>query len=169
MTTAPPRKNRAWVWFFVFVVTASVGVAGFMIWFNLRQQLKPEQLEAAWERWKQHAPRDYVLSYRKELNQAESVDHFVVTVRGGKVEAVLMNDAVRLGPEQLAYHSMDRVFRDIERFLEMDAKAGRKTFTTAIFDAETGAVRRFIRRVPGTKERLQLDLKVEPSLPAPPD
>ena len=162
MTTAPPRKNRLWVWFFVFVVTASALVAGFMIWFNLRQQLKPEQLEAAWERWKQQGPRDYVLTYRKELGQAESVDHFVVTVRGGKVESVLMNEVVRLDPEQLPYHSMDRVFRDIERFLELDAKEKRTTFTTAIFDVEHGAVRRYIRRVPGTKERLQLDLKLEP-------
>lgn len=159
--TAKP-KNRYWVWFFAFVLLASVGVAVFLIVFNLRMQLKPEQLEAAQQRWKEHGPSDYRLTYLKKINDNSHADKFVVTVRDGKVVDVVMNDDLHLEPERRPYHGMDRLLRDIERFQELDAKAGRKVYVTAIFDDKTGAMLRYVRRVMGTTERVQLDARVEP-------
>ena len=158
------KPNRAWVWYFAFVLIASVAVAASLIAFNLGLQLTPEKLEAEWAKWKQHGPRDYRMTYHKTLGENQP-DVFVVTVRDGKVRDVLMNEKTRLEAEQLPYHIMYRMFRDIERFLELDAKQGKKNYVTAIFDPDTGAIRRFVRRVTGTKERIQLDVKLEP-LPA---
>jgi hypothetical protein len=173
--TAPRKKNYAWVWFFVFIVLASIGVAGFMIWFNLRLQLKPEKLEAAMKRWKEHRPGDYLLTYTKRLGDSDHVDTFIVKVRDNKVVEVRMNgnplrdqqtdEVIPAGDDRLQYHSMDTLLRDVERLLELDAREKRKTYTVAFFDEETGALRKYIRRVMGSRERVEEDAKVEPLPP----
>ncbi len=167
--TAPRKKNRLWVWYFVFVVIASVGLASFTIMFNLRQQLKPEQLAAAQQRWKEQGPADYQMTYTKKLGDSDDMDTFVVKVRARKVVEVRMNGAllrdaegVPIVDERLQYHSMDRLLRDIERFLELDAKEGKKNFNVADFDEQSGALRTYVRRVMGTRERVAEEVKVEP-------
>jgi len=47
---------------------------------------------------------------------------------------------------------MDRLLRDIERFLELDAHAGKKNFNRADFDEQTGALREFVRFVRDTRD-----------------
>jgi Family of unknown function (DUF6174) len=159
--TAEKKKSRAWMWYFALVFIASVGVAGTMIAFNLGLQLTPEKLEAEWRKWKANGPRDYRLTYTKRLNGSPQSDRFVVTVRDGKVREVLMNGA-RLEPEQIPYHSMDRLFHDIERFQELDAKESRKVHMIAIFDDETGAIRKFTRSVMSTRQSVEIETNVEP-------
>ncbi len=176
MSVPPRKKNYLWVWFFVFVVVASVGVAGLMIWFNLRLQLKPEKLAEAMQRWQEHGPRDYRMTVTKRIGDSDHVDTFVATVRNQKVLDVQMNgeplrdqetdERFPPGHERLQYFTMDRLLREIERFMELDAKEGRKTYNVAIFDEQTGALRKYIRRVMGTRERVEEDVKVEP-LPPP--
>src|SRR3954447_17669598 len=91
--TSPSARptNYGWVYFFVFIIIASVGVAAFMIWFNLSIQLTPEQLEDAQKLWKAKGPKSYDMTYTKRLNDDSKVDKFEVKVRGGVVEEVKMN------------------------------------------------------------------------------
>src|SRR5438128_609445 len=110
------KKNYLWVWFFVFVVAASIGAAGFMIWFNLSLQLKPEQLQEAMQRWQEHGPSDYLMTYTKRLNDSPNMDAFVVKVRAKKVVDVRLNgnplrneethQPFPAGHDRLQYHSM---------------------------------------------------------------
>lgn len=158
----PKKKNQAWIWYFAFLLIASVGVVWFMIWFNWSIQLTPVQLEEARKRWSDKGPNDYKLVYTKQLNDDPKKHRFVVTVRAGKVEEVLMNGQP-LEREQRAYHSMDRIFHDIERFMNLDAKPNQpQVYVTAIFDDQTGAVRRYVRRVMGSTQRVEMHILVEP-------
>jgi hypothetical protein len=54
MAPSPAKKNRRWIWFFVVVFTMAVAATAVLIAFNLRQQLKPEQLAAARRLWREH-------------------------------------------------------------------------------------------------------------------
>jgi hypothetical protein len=150
------KKNRAWIWIFLFLFIASVGVAAFLIRYNLSLLLKPEQLEAARALWREKGPRDYRLVYTKQLGDDPRKDRFVVEVRSGQVRSVIMNQTVFLEPEQMPYHSMDRLLADIARSLEQDEKSGRKVYTKALFDKHTGALIEYVRRVMGGRERVQL-------------
>ena len=163
---SPPRKNHAWIYFFVFIIVASVGVAGFMIAFNLWIQLNPEQLEAARKLWQEKGPTSYNLVYTKRLNDDTKVDTFEVEVRGREVKKVLMNGRPLQKEKDehedpRIHHTMERLFRDIERFMELDKKPGaKKVFVTAIFDDQNGGLRRYIRRVMGTTQRVEMHITV---------
>jgi hypothetical protein len=162
----PPRNNWGWMGYFVFIIVASVGVAGFMIWFNLSVQLTPEQLEEAHKRWKEQKIRNYNMLYTKRLNDDKKTDKFEVEVRGGEVKKVHLNgkplQTESKEDDPLAYHSMDRLFRDIERFMDIDQKPGApKVYVTAIFDEKTGAIRRYIRRVMGSNQRIEMNVTLE--------
>ena len=82
----PARKDWGWMGYFAFLLIASVGVAGFMIWFNLSIQLKPEEVEAAQTLWKEKGPKSYDLIFRKRLGISGQEDIFAVKVRDRKVE-----------------------------------------------------------------------------------
>ncbi len=158
-----PRKSRniGWIVVFVLLVLASVGVAAFMIQFNLSLQLKADMLDAAWEKWKTNGPKDYILLYQKRINGEETGQQFIAKVRNGVVQEALMN-GIPLEKEQAIYHSMDRMFRDIDQFMTIDAKPGqKKTYTVAKFDEKTGAVRHYIRRVMGSRERVELTTRID--------
>jgi hypothetical protein len=171
--TAPSSsrtKNRAWIWFFAFLAVASVGVAAFMIVFNLRLQLKPEQLDAAMERWRQHGPADYQMTFTRRINQRDTTDTFKVTVRNRRVIEVRLNGELLrdednkpypAGHERLQWYTMEKLLREIEVFLDNDAKEGKKNYNVAIFDEETGALRKYLRSVRGG-ERVDEEVKVEP-------
>jgi hypothetical protein len=167
--SVPRKKNYAWAWFFVFVLVASVAVAAFMIWFNLRLQLTSEKLEAAMERWKQHGPSDYLMTYTRKIGEGGEPDTFVVKVRNKKAVEVRMNGeplrdehGVAIVDDRLQYHRMEALFRDIERFLEMDAREGKTNYNVAIFDEQTGALRKFIRSVRATRQHVDEEVKIEP-------
>jgi hypothetical protein len=160
----PPRKKNNWGWigFFVFIVAASLAAAGTMIWYNLSIQLKPEQLEAARRLWKERGPRDYKMLYTTRLNDSDRTDTFLVTVRGGEVREVLMNGRP-LDAEQRPYYSMDAIFNQIEKFMRIDQKPGApKVYVTAVFDEDTGAMRKYVRRVMGSSQRVEMTAKIEP-------
>ena len=167
--TPPPRPtNYGWVYFFVFIIVASVGVAAFMIWFNLSIQLKPEQLEEAQKLWQANGPKSYDMVYTKRLNDDSKVDKFEVKVRAGVVEEVKMNGQ-RLtrqaddDTDPRLFHSMDRLLVDIQRFMDIDQKPGApKVYVTAIFEPDNGALRRYIRRVMGTTTRIEMHITLTP-------
>lgn len=173
MPRVPRKRSKAWIWFFTFLVIASVSVAGFMIWFNMRMQLTPEQLEAAMQQWKEHGPRDYRLKVTKQVNENEP-EHYEITVRDRRVIEVRLNgqrlrnesnEPYPAGHERLQWYTMHHLLREIEVFLDRDAKERKKNYNVAIFDDQTGALRKYIRRVMGTRQRVEETVQLEP-LPA---
>ncbi|HZZ80345.1 MAG TPA: hypothetical protein VFE62_17670 [Gemmataceae bacterium] len=164
---APPPPNNAWIYFFAFLVVASVTVTLFMIWFNNSIQLKRPELDAAYKLWKEKGPKTYNLVYTEQLNNDDHKTKFFVKVRDGKVQEVLM-DGKPLEPtkedgevhDPRPYHSMDAKFRDVERFMSIDEKKDApRVYVIATFDPETGAILRYIRRVMGTTQRVELNFK----------
>jgi hypothetical protein len=183
----PPKKNHLWIYFFAFLLIASVGVTVFMIRFNQSIQLKPEDIDANRKLWEARGPKNYNLFYTEQVNDDDRKTVFAVKVRASKVTEVLMNgkplaptteDGIEHDPRP--YHSMEAIFRNIERFMDIDQgkepepkkdsepkkgldqkKEAPRVYCIANFDPETGAVLRYIRRVMGTRQRVELNLKVE--------
>src|SRR5947209_14393116 len=90
MATDSGRKpSRGWIWYFVIVAALTVLATTILVVYNLRQQLRPEQLAAARPLWEQKRPPDYVLTYTKK---GGATGTFIVTVRKGKVVSVLMRE-----------------------------------------------------------------------------
>jgi len=162
------KKNYLWVGYFAFLLIASVSVTVFMIWFNLRVQLKPEQLEAANEVWKQKGPKNYNMVYTKQVAKLNSNDKFAVKVRNGNVTEVMMNDKPLKWKKEdgqtddpLLYHSMDSIYRDMQRFMDLDQKdKSKRVYVIANFDNRNGAVIKYIRSVMGTVDRVEYNISL---------
>ena len=158
----PPRKkNYAWAWYFAFLVIASVGAMVFMIWYNNLMQLKPEELAAAKRRWQEANIKNYDMIYLEKHNEDKSTK-FAVKVRNSKVQDVLMNGKPLEKSEERAddpriYHSMDSMYRNIDRFMDLDQKPkATPVYVTLKWDEKNGAVIEYIRRVMGTRQRVQI-------------
>jgi len=171
--TSPPAPsaNNAWIYFFAFLLIASIGVTVFMIWFNQSIQLTPHDLETARKLWEQKGPKNYNMVYTQQINDEDKKTAFFVKVRNKEVVEVLMNgkplEPTKGDDGQIqdprAYHSMDAKFRDVERLMDIDQRKGApKVYVIANFDPETGAILRYIRRVMGTTQRIELNTKIEP-------
>ena len=155
MDAPQKKKNLGWLWYFAGLAVLTILATAILATFNLRQQLKREQLDAARKLWEQHGPADYVLSYTKNA-AGVSTDHFMVKVRAGRAREVLLN-GLPLEEERLAYYGMHRLFDDVERFLDIDDdKAAPRTYTRATFDPRNGALWWYVRRVMGTRQRLEI-------------
>ncbi len=79
-----PKKNAGWALYFGLVFLLAVIAAGTLIAFNISQQLKPEQFEAARATWQEMGPTSYVMVYKTTKNNEANSDHFVVKVRNRK-------------------------------------------------------------------------------------
>lgn len=156
---AKRRRNLAWVGYFVVLgVLCAAAVATIWI-YNLRQQLTPQELDAAEALWKENGPKDYELRYVKVLGANESSDRVFVRVRAGVVEYFTLNDDPKVDQEKGQFYTVDAMFRDLRAFLDEDAKAGRMSFLRALFDPKDGHPLWFVRRVPGTRERVEVQVK----------
>ncbi len=155
----PAKKNRAWIW--VFVVMFGMAIVGsvVLIRFNLEQQLKPEQLEAARKLWRESGPANYTYTYTILRNEEPQPDRYQVMVRDGKVVNSKFNnqeEEARLFP----HRSMDALFDYIERFMRIDSeKNAPKTFVRAVFDQKTGAALWYVRRVMGGRQREEITVE----------
>src|SRR5262249_21193219 len=134
VTPSPGRgPGRGWIWYFVILVVLTVVSLTILIGYNLRQQLKPEQLATARALWEEKGPRDYQMTYTKNGTVTGT---FEVEVRKGKVQKVT-DDGRPLERWQYAYHSMSALFDDLERFSEMRSQpGGGRRFLVAQFDKE---------------------------------
>jgi uncharacterized protein DUF6174 len=154
----PARRNRGWIWFFIVLASLALTAMVVPIVYNLSQQLKPEELAAAEKQWREKGPASYQLVYTVKRGDAEP-DHFVVRVRHGKAVSAQVND-IPQPPNRAHNYTMDRLFDDIQEFLEIQKRKDQpQTYLRAFFDPATGAVRRFIRRVMGTNERLEIEVQ----------
>ncbi len=61
-----PRRNRGWIWYFVILGVLTVAAVGVLVTFNVQQQLKPEQVEAARRLWEAKGPPDYDMTYTQK-------------------------------------------------------------------------------------------------------
>ena len=166
-TPVRPKNNYAWIWFFAFIIIASIGVTAFMIGYNLHLQLTPDKLESAWTQWKEEGPKSYNMVYTKRINNDPKVITYHVKVRNGKVIEVKQDKELLVKTEDRTddpriYHSMDNLFRDAERFLVLDAKPeAKRVYAMAIFDDKNGAMRHYVRSVKGGAERVELRIELQ--------
>ncbi|MFO0863857.1 MAG: DUF6174 domain-containing protein [Gemmataceae bacterium] len=152
------RKNAGWALYFGIVFLLAIAATATLITFNIKQQLTPEQFEAGHKKWREKGPKNFVMVYKTLKNDEANPDHFVVKVRNGKTYEVLAN-GLPLPEERFAYYGMDRLYDDIERFMEQDAEKDRpKVFTRGLFDKQ-GAIRWYVRRVMGSRERLEITIE----------
>jgi|GEM_PF-1339900 len=156
-----PQRNRGWVWFFVILGCLTVAAIVVQVWFNVQQQLTPELLAAARQKWAEKGARDYDLEY--QFKKIDSTDRYQVQVRGGKV--VLSIENGQLEPERLFhYRDMRALFTFIEEFLDQDRQPGKpRTYVTASFDANDGHLLHYTRSVMSKRERQEITvLKLQP-------
>lgn len=153
-----PRRNAGWALYFGIVFALAIVATGTLIAFNVKQQLTTEQFEAAHKKWQEKGPKNYVMVYRTLKNDEQNPDHFVVKVRNGKTYEVLAN-GLPLPEDRFAYYGMNRLYDDIERFMEQDGEKDRpKVFTRGLFDQQ-GAIRWYVRRVMGSRERVEINVE----------
>ncbi len=161
----PPEQSYRWVWYFVILAILTIAACSILVWYNLRQQLKKPELEAALARWKQNRPSDYDLTYTKRGSASGT---FLVEVRDRRIinvtldgREITQNDKP-LDPSRFDRYDMTALMDDIETFLEEDAEPGRpRTFTVATFDPNDGHLVRYVRRVMGTSERIEINVRLE--------
>jgi hypothetical protein len=126
------------------------------VWFNLQQQLRPEELAQARRLWDEKGPRDYVLDYavKREHNPEPGgsvPEQYTVTVRGGR--------ALPSGGHE--FGSMDDLFDQIEKQLRADREAGgRRPFVKAVFDEHDGHIVHYVHSVMSTRERLEIAVRL---------
>ncbi len=170
------RKPRQWIWYFVVLGLLAVTAIVTLVSFNLRQQLKPEQLEAARLLWKEKQPRDYDLQWTKKSGGSTAT--FQVWVRHGRVQGVVMKQgdapekatAIPLPPRLYADYDMTALFDDIERFLKIDAEPrSPRAFNVASFDSADGHLIHYRRSVMGTGQSVEIgNVKLHPEAPGTP-
>jgi len=158
------RPNSNWIWYFVVLAALSLIAVVTLIVYNLQQQLKPEQLAAAQKLWDEKGPRSYRLKYTVKKNDDPRVDEYTVKVVDGKVMAATVN-GLEEPLERLRYYGMAVLFKYIEDYQELDRKQGQpRTYCRAIFDPDTGALRWYVRRVMGRRERVEITVqRLEPA------
>jgi len=161
-----PKRSRTWIWFFLTVIVLSAIAVTALIVYNLGQQLQPAELLAARKLWADHGPKSYRLVYAKKRGDGVP-ETIVVHVRHGATEFVTIDGREVVEPRQFVFFGMDAMLDDIERFLQFDREEGRpRTFLRAAFDPKDGHVRNFVRRVMGSRERVELTvLEFEPLTP----
>src|SRR5437879_3576951 len=158
-------RNKNWLWF--FGVTIALGIAAMAInWiYNVRQQLTLEQLTAAEKLWSEKGPPDYDLTIDKQYSSAASsgeANHETIEVRVRQKQVVAAPlDGRPMEPRLLPDYDMPAWFDYVEVFMKRDtAPDAPPTFRTAIFDAQTGALLHYRRRVRGTYERQELTIRI---------
>ena len=163
-TAVPParRRPKRWVWFFVVLAALSATGISLEIWFNLAQQLKPEQLAEARLLWTEKGPRNYLLDYTIK-EKGNEVEKRAVTVRGGSVESVAAADGRRLRPGDCRFDGMEALFRYLEGRLEEDRRPDSpRAFVTARFSSADGHLIRYVRSVRRTSERQEITVRLRP-------
>ncbi len=157
MSDSMPRKSLSWLWFFAGLVLLTLLALGVSAYFNVKQQLKREQLDRAIQRWAEVGPKSYRMKYVQKLRD-ELEERFEVVVLGGKVSKVLRND-VPLARDQFEYYTMDNKLAELDRFMFIDEKEKQRVYLRGYFDPETGRLISYTRHVLGKNERVHIEVK----------
>jgi hypothetical protein len=154
---SPParKRNTNWIWYFAVLIVLTIAACAFLFFFDMRQPLTPERLEAAVSLWKKNGPSDYDMEYTKQLSATEA-EIYRVQVRAGEVTSVELNNAP-LEERLRRYHSVPALFKFIEEFQKQDAAPNHpRTFTNVVFDPHDGHLRRNVRSVAGEQGRVEI-------------
>jgi hypothetical protein len=162
-------RVRTSVWFFIVLVALAGLAIGIPYVYNLRQLLKPEDVEAARRRWAEHGPADYDLIWRDKLEEKgeqAAVAVYFIEVRGGELSALKMGDEVvdvkRLSAERREAFTVPGLLQRIARELDEDINSGKRNYITAYFDPKTGCPFRYVRRDREKKSRQEWTIKLTP-------
>jgi len=158
------RRSRRWIWFFALLVL--LGLCAMIIpWaYNLAQQLHPEQLAAARALWNQTKPPDYDLEYAVKEDDNPDADpsagpqtqSISMRIRNGRVESALRNN-VEISPEEMKNYGVEALFDLIQRNLDLDGQRGQpRTYAHARFDKTDGHPIHYVRRVLGSRQRMEI-------------
>src|SRR5262245_1791034 len=168
--------SRAWVGF--FLVLAGLAVTGVVvpIVYNLGQQLRPEQLAAAKDRWGREGSAEYDLTYTIQYDREREAERHVVVVREGRIvwascegEVVQVSPAVgaaagvTAGAGLSGGRDVAAIFARLEELLAEEGESPRRNFLVAVFDPKEGWPRRIVWRVRGTSRREEWNLRVWPA------
>jgi hypothetical protein len=113
------KRIPTWAWFFILLAVLTAATVSVEIGFNLAQQLTPEQVAAARERWRQHAPAAFELEYDLKRQAREPIRYQAV-IRDGEVVAVTV-DGQELEPVLYALHDLPPLFQAAAAWLGEDA------------------------------------------------
>jgi hypothetical protein len=174
----PPPPEGSWIWFFVVLSALGVAAVVIPIVYNLSQQLTPEQVAQARQRWLSSGPRAYVQDYQQKFTHDGVTDETVyrVIVRHHQIAAIVCDGqltllagpapALALGPWPRALpgaggaRNIDGIFDHMEAQLAMDRSLPRRPYATATFDSGDGHPTRYVHRIPGGAERLEWTVKL---------
>jgi hypothetical protein len=157
------------MWFFGLLIVLSVVLVGLEYWFTLQRQLTPERLDRARHIWDAHwqgRPRDYVWEYAVE-DRSRNKEVYRIEVRNGQAISAARQEDERFVPvDRYPYATMDALFDHVAELLEADRNSeGPRAYMTVDFDGRDGHVVRLIRSIRSTRERTEIDVKLE-ALPA---
>jgi hypothetical protein len=155
------QSRRGWIWFFLFLAVMGGAAIAIPIIYNQSQQLTVEQLSAARRLWADNAPPNYDLEYQirsqsDSPNEQNADERFRVEVRNGHIKSV-KKDGVPLPAQEWKAHSIVAIFDLIASNLDTDnASTGRRNYAHAQFDKEDGHPTVYVRRIMGSRQRLQI-------------
>jgi hypothetical protein len=173
------RRNRRWVWFFAllaapwvwfFSLLAMLGLCAMIIpyAYNVSQQLRPEQLAAARALWEKQRPLDYDLEYVVKEDDKPGTDptagpetqSISLRVRDGQIESVSRNGNA-VGSKDVPSFGVDALFDLIQRNLDDDEQPGRpRAYAHARFDKKDGHPIHYVRRVMGSRQRMEIIIEL---------
>jgi hypothetical protein len=172
---ATRRRSRAWIAYLAILAVLSAVAALAPIVYNLRQQLRPEQLEAARQRWREHGPRDYDLTFAIRYDRETLPQRHLVIVRGGKVvfascegEIVTLHPTLRAAAGLPAGGSCKEPGQDVPALFDhiqelLGEPNADRNFLVAAFDVKDGHPLRIIRRVHRSSTREEWNLRLWPA------
>ena len=158
---ARPTRSRGWIAFFAGLIVLAVTGVTLPIVYNIGQQLKAEELEAARERWQSSGPADYDLTFSIRYDRDQLAERHIVLVRDGMATfAVCEGEVVHAAPalgsllglagvnaERQRPRDVPAIFRHIEDLLKDQEESDGKNFLVVAFDPKDGHPRRIVRRV----------------------
>lgn len=168
--TAEPKKPtapwRSYVWYFLALAVLGAAAVIIPIIANIMQQLTPDKFAEARARWKQQGPASYDLRYIERIDSDEAGDEYQVKVRDGEVVSLRVNGHLKaleaMTAQQRQKYTVPRMFDQIEEHLVEEKDGQQRNFATAHFDSELGYPMHYIRRVRGSRSRLEWMIKVTP-------
>ena len=159
-------RTRRFIWYFLALALLGAIAIALPIIANLRQQITLEQVAEARERWQKYGPASYDLHYLERIDNDEIGDVYEVKVRAGEVVSLRVNSHLKpveeMKAEARGLFTVPGLFQQIEDHLSEEKDGKRRNFATAYFDPELGFPVHYIRRVRGSRSRLEWNVRLTP-------